>query len=504
MMQHSTTTIELVCPELPNTVTLLRLSGHEAMNEYFDLELEFDRPEGDLDLDGCVKSSTRSALVFKVKDEVVRVMHGTLAELSTRVAPIKDGDDLPHRTLVGRFVPRVWSTTLHYRTEVHFGTAREIIAALLERAGLQNTTDYEFRLSEDYPTREFVLQYHESDYDFLRRQCEHWGIAWTLEHGSRDRIIFSDHNSALLDVAVWQAPQAGTADADADSNLPENPNADAAHVTELPFRLAGAEGEFISSHACRTRRVPASYTAHDYNYRVPQIGLSAEQTVFEGGEGRVIEHGLHLKLPEEAELLAKVGAELLLARRVRHEGTTHGALLRSGATFTLSPDPDGNDVRLLVRRVEHRLGEGYSSSFEAQPAEVTYRPERVTPTPRIAGYLTGTVQGDDPNVPNIDTDGRYQVFFDCDGKDAGESRAARPMRMLQVHAGANYGMHFPLKPGTEVAVGFMNGDPDRPFIAGCLPNPLTPSPVRGERANIRRNVIQSLNGVQIELDDGAG
>ncbi|MGE3673857.1 MAG: phage baseplate assembly protein V, partial [Polyangiaceae bacterium] len=93
--------------------------------------------------------------------------------------------------------------------------------------------------------------------------------------------------------------------------------------------------------------------------------------------------------------------------------------------------------------------------------------------------------------------------FNCEDDQPDGQRPRRPMRMLQSHAGANYGMHFPHKPGTEVAIGFMNGDPDRPFIAGALPNPITPSPVRGERGNLRRNVIQSMNGVRVELDDGS-
>ena len=200
-MIHRAATIELVCPDLPTTVRLLRLQGHEALNEFFDFELEFLRPDAEVDLDACVRPSSRSALVFKLNEEVVRVVHGTLAELGTRIAQPESRDDAPLRTLVGRFVPRVWGSTLHYRTEVHRGTPEEIVSSVLGRCGLEKGVDYEFRLSESYPSREFVLQYHESDYDFLRRQCEHWGVGWSFEHGTRDRLIFSDHNGALLDVA---------------------------------------------------------------------------------------------------------------------------------------------------------------------------------------------------------------------------------------------------------------------------------------------------------------
>ncbi|MGE3672540.1 MAG: phage baseplate assembly protein V, partial [Polyangiaceae bacterium] len=71
------------------------------------------------------------------------------------------------------------------------------------------------------------------------------------------------------------------------------------------------------------------------------------------------------------------------------------------------------------------------------------------------------------------------------------------------HTGPDYGMHFPLKPGTEVAISFINGDPDRPVIVGSIPNPITPSPVRGSRLNTSRNILKSMSGVLLEMDDDA-
>jgi type VI secretion system secreted protein VgrG len=74
-----------------------------------------------------------------------------------------------------------------------------------------------------------------------------------------------------------------------------------------------------------------------------------------------------------------------------------------------------------------------------------------------------------------------------------------PIRMLQPHAGPHYGMHFPLKPGVEVMVGFVEGDPDRPVIVGAVPNPITPSPVT--QANAIMNRIETTSGVFLEIRD---
>lgn len=69
--------------------------------------------------------------------------------------------------------------------------------------------------------------------------------------------------------------------------------------------------------------------------------------------------------------------------------------------------------------------------------------------------------------------------------------------MAQPFAGPGYGMHLPLRRGTEVLVAFANGDPDRPIIVGALYNATSPSPVVG--ANATRHQIRSSSGVLFEL-----
>jgi type VI secretion system secreted protein VgrG len=71
--------------------------------------------------------------------------------------------------------------------------------------------------------------------------------------------------------------------------------------------------------------------------------------------------------------------------------------------------------------------------------------------------------------------------------------------MLQNHAGANYGTHFPLKPGIEVLIGFVHGDPDRPVIVGAVPNALTPSPVANASPTLHR--IRTSTGITVDMKE---
>ena len=71
--------------------------------------------------------------------------------------------------------------------------------------------------------------------------------------------------------------------------------------------------------------------------------------------------------------------------------------------------------------------------------------------------------------------------------------------MMQPHGGSVEGFHFPLRKGTEVLFTFVGGDPDRPVIAGVVPNTEKPSPVT--KANQTRNVIQTGGRNRMEFED---
>jgi type VI secretion system secreted protein VgrG len=135
-------------------------------------------------------------------------------------------------------------------------------------------------------------------------------------------------------------------------------------------------------------------------------------------------------------------------------------------------------------------------------ADVTYRPPRTTPKPRIDGLLYAWIDGVELGTPApLDEHGSYKVVlpFDSVPKEAG--RASRWIRMAQPLAGQGTGIHFPLHEGTEVVLAHVQGDPDRPLIVGAVPNARTPSPVTS--ANPTQSVIRTYSGITMEFEDDA-
>ncbi|WP_434045168.1 MULTISPECIES: type VI secretion system tip protein TssI/VgrG [Sorangium] len=464
-----------------DAVELHELAGREVISQPYEFQLHVvcRSPEG---LDEEALLAEPAALVFFRGDREERRLFGVISVVRDALQT-----ETLHMAYTLTFVPRAFRLSLTETSEIFMDlTVPEIIMKKLERAGLHEGDDFELRLIAAYPPREYVVQYKETDLQFVSRLAEHLGISFFFEHrDGRDVIVFSDANSGFQPIAGGGRAQF-------------YPRGDRMGV----YRLEGT-----------TRTVPSRYVVKDYNYRTPHVPLMAAATVSQASGGDIVEYGAHFKTPDEGERIAGIRAEELRAGRKVFEGASEVLVLGAGGRFTLEGHPRG-DVELLLVEVRHRLqqatlnaGTGeeraYENEFRAIPFSTTYRPPRVTPKPRVHGVITGVIDAAAKGrYAEVDETGRYRVRFLFDTSGAGDGKASRPIRMAQPHAGAGYGLHFPLRSGVEVILTFIDGDPDRPIIAGAVPNPQTPSTV--DAKNARRNVIRTGGNNEINLDDTEG
>jgi type VI secretion system secreted protein VgrG len=211
-----------------------------------------------------------------------------------------------------------------------------------------------------------------------------------------------------------------------------------------------------------------------------------------------------------------VRAEEIKCRERLYTGAGDHKAFRAGSTFQLSDHPRADfNAEYLLTEVRHHLdqvlglpwasatGTTYRNQFVAIPKSQTFRPERKTEWPSIHGFMHAKIDaGGSGQTAEIDDQGRYKVLlpFDLSGKSGG--KASRYVRMMQPYAGGGMGMHFPLHKGTEVLLGFLDGDPDRPIILGAVPNPETGSPVTGKNQSQCKIHTGGGNSLTIEDTDG--
>lgn len=398
-----------------------------------------------------------------------------------------------HRYQV-RIVPELALLTLGKRSAIYQDmTIPDLVEAVLKPYGLTKGSDFEIRVTgaSTNPKREYIVQYQESDWDFLMRWLEHEGFYTFFEHHESEAIfVVADDNQ---DAALIEKPK------------------------EIQYRprnqLSSGNTATMWDVRVKEKKTPRAVSVVDYNYRRPEKPVGAAASVFDKGFGHVALYGDHVKDEKEAAAIATLRAQELASDRVVLSGTTDCARVRTGHRFMMENHPAPEyDGEYLVLSARHRAGvpvdgtdeqpKRYWGEFESIPAATPFRAPRRTEWPSIHGVLHGHVMSDGSGqTAEVDELGRYKVRMPFDlGSNRGLA-ASRWVRKAQPYSGAGYGQHFPIHKGTEVLLAFMDGDPDRPMIVGTVPHATTPSPVN--RANASQSVVETATGIRLELEDMA-
>ncbi|WP_437528390.1 type VI secretion system tip protein TssI/VgrG [Sorangium sp. So ce726] len=457
--------------------------GKEAIGQLFSYDIDVVCSDGaELSIEQVLGAT--ASLVFEVQGADERTVHGMIAEVEDR-----HETETALRSYRLRLTPRAFRATLVELQQVFLDiSVPKLIQDKLAMVGL-GPEDVVMRLYRDHPEREMIVQYKETDLAFISRLAEHLGISFFFEHESgRDVMVFTDEPTGFQPL----------------------PGGDA-----VVFRPRGERRDMFELRE-QARAFPATYVMQEYNYRTPRLDMTAAHESPAGLGGGVVEYGAHHKTPEEGQQLAQIRAEERASSSRYFECQSDELRLIPGAVFALEGHPRLDGERFLAVEVEHRAvqpvaiegGAGgeqeYVNRARLVRAAQAYRPPRTAPRPKIHGVVTALVEplpdGEIGEVSPIDEQGRYRVRFHFDAGDpASRAFPSRLVRMIQPHAGPNYGIHFPLKPGIEVLMVFLDGDPDRPMIVGAAPNPITPSPVAREVNLMHR--IETSTGILIEMRD---
>lgn len=375
-------------------------------------------------------------------------------------------------------------------------TPKEIVSAVVSDY-LDEGRFFEWRLAGSYQKREFVVQYNESDLAFIQRILEDEGIFYFFDHsGDVEKMIFGDSSNAIEPIE---------------------------HTPTVPYHaLSGMvteRQEYCDSMTRYVRKVVSKSTMKDFNPKTPSVKVMGSHTnpgiPGDHPTGEDYAYGAYLNTPDEATRKAKLRAEMLSCGKEVFRGTGIFRGARAGFRFELEHGPEGFDGQYLLTKVTHvgftpeeeaSIDDGqphthYKNAFECVPASVKYRPALATPRPVVPGLLTAIIQGPEDKYGAIDDKGSYHAKFHFDRTSDKDDKASRPIRLAQPHAGEGYGFHAPLHKGVEIAIGFVNGDPDRPIALGAVPNTETVSPVTS--ANKRESLFRTSSGHQIRLDDTA-
>ena len=132
----------------------------------------------------------------------------------------------------------------------------------------------------------------------------------------------------------------------------------------------------------------------------------------------------------------------------------------------------------ILRSVTHFVkNQEYKNEFEANPIDHPIRPLKKTKLPKVEGTHSAFVVGPPGEEIWTDSLGRIKVKFHWDNSDMRNENSSCWLRVSQTSADTGWGHLFIPRVGQEVLVSYVDGDPDKPVVTGCVYNSERDRPV---------------------------
>ncbi|MDR2757511.1 MAG: type VI secretion system tip protein VgrG [Planctomycetaceae bacterium] len=377
--------------------------------------------------------------------------------------------------------PKLWLLTLKSNCAVYQKkNVIEIVTAILQKENINVSN----KTSGNFPKLEYVVQYNETDFDFVSRLLEEAGIFYFFTHTENDATMVLGNKPDIFKVA----PQAET----------------------LPFafeNLSKTPKVEIGDIVIRQQTTSTKISLNDYNFTTPTTSLLAtngEKTL----EQYHYNYSGHFASKSDVENAAQIRLSSGTAQSVTLHAVSAASGLSPGTKFKIKGHPrnDVNAEWVVTKTKVTASQEEYHAEIEAIPATVAPIPVLKTPKPRIYGPLPALVVGKSGEEVQTDEYGRIKVQFYWDREGKRDENSSCWVRVAQSWAGSNFGTMFIPRIGQEVLVSFEDGDPNRPIVTGVVYNasnkPPYPLPANATRSVIKtRSSKQGNAGNEIFFED---
>ena len=355
-------------------------------------------------------------------------------------------------------------------------TIGDVVKKLCEQAKVQLELSPAFK-----ETKDFICQYEESDFDFIRRLA-HQYQEWMYFDGTK--LIFGKPRKLADPIRL----EYGTTLSSLDIGLQT-----LARSEQVFSYHSGADREM-------QRMTPDLAYGHD---KLAGEAFRASLGMF---SKPARQHALP-RISNETELVNYMGRKQAAETAETHYITAESQVptLRVGSVVSLyssflervgnlSEESLGN---FIIIEITHEVSQGsyYKNRFKAIPATI-----KALPSPKVRMPLAETQMA--TVLSNADPEGkgrvRVRMNWQTDGMQTGWVRVMTPDGGSSSDVKSNRGFVFIPEVGDQVLLGFRHGDPARPYVMGSLFNGTTGG------GGLEGNHMKSLttrSGHTIKLND---
>lgn len=427
-----------------DAVEVVAFTGEEVLSQPFFYRVDLSSANGSLDFSKIV--GKQIAITLTLPDGQCQYVHGVVTAFGQGAQ-----DERGATAYYAQVEPWLALLRMNMNCQIFQNlTAPQILEQVFSNLGLAN---YKNSLTGSYSAREYCVQYGESTFDFVSRLMESEGIYYFFTHtANAHTLILADDPSAFV-------------------ALPG--------IDTIRFDQTGRSWKTIDAMtegSVEQHLIPNKVSADDFNFVTPTTDLLSVSQASGAGDFAAVLSIYRYPGPFQSKdagetitgnRLSSYEAEQQLMR-----GSSMCRAFHAGCQFTLADHYRASaNVKYVLQSVSHRAdSSGYSNRFVAFPASVNYRPPMVTPPPRIHSTQTAIVVGKSGEEIWTDQYGRIKVKFHWDQSAAQDETSSCWIRVAQSWAGQQWGSIFIPRIGQEVLVSFLDGDPDRPIVTGCVFN----------------------------------
>lgn len=460
-----------------NELLVRNYYGEEGISELFryDLELYSENP-----------ALSFSSIVGQSVSLQIELSNGDFQQINGLVTRFTQaGRDDRFITYFAEVRPWLWMLTLSADCRIFQNkTSLDIVKQVFQDKGFSDFSD---KTTATLQPREYCVQYRETAFAFVSRLLEEEGISYYFQHeAGKHTLVLVDDSSSWGSCPGLECARfvGGDPKYDADDMVLECMLDQSVTVDE--------------------------YKADDYNFTLPSTQLLATASDSEKTRS-IYDYPGFYATQSDGETVVSRRLAMLQAEAKTLRGTSQCRAFHAGSKFTLANHfrSDLNAGYVLRRLAIRGTQNTYSNSFDAFPEDVVFRPPMHTPRPVIASSQTATVVGKAGEEIWTDSYGRVVVQFHWDQLGQNDEKSSCWVRVSQGWAGNLWGSMFIPRVGQEVVVSFLEGDPDRPLITGCVYNaqqqvPYT-LPDEQTKSTIKTNSSKGGSGFnEIRFEDKAG
>jgi type VI secretion system secreted protein VgrG len=442
-----------------DVLILQGLSGEEGISRLFRFQLDLVSSEPAIAANDILGKAVTCKIALK--DKPPRFINGYVV----RFGP-GEGVSRDYTPYAAEIVPWFWF--LSHTTDCRVWqnkSSKDILEQIFADAGF---TAFDWALEGDPPRREYVIQYNESDYDFACRLMEEDGLFWYFVHADGAHTLMIGNSNAAF-------PDAGGA--------------------KLVSALAHDGVDTHSGTSVQEVWVPGKVATADYEFRASQNVLTSTKNSVLGrpeadkfevsiwpGRFPTTARGSSAASSADGDPITQRMVEAIEAQSQRVSFSSGAAWLAPGHRIKIGAfaEDAASDRELVVESQSHQAVDeshlnaraipSYGCGVVAFPADLVYRPAIRSKPPAMPGLMSAVVVGPAGEEINVDEFGRVKVQFHWDRLGGKDDNSSCWCRLSQAWAGEGWGMfHFP-RIGSEVLVGFLDGDPDHPVVIGQLHN----------------------------------